>query len=123
MNARLFGLILIGVLLGATGQLFFKAGTNRVGKFAFRRDNILPMGWRFATEPRIAAGLVCYVLGVAVWIVILSRVEVSIAYPMVSIGYVVNTVAAWYLFGEVVTRLRLVGIAIIAVGVYILAQS
>ena len=123
MNSSMFGLILVGVLLGAAGQLFLKAGTNRVGKFAFRRDNILPIGWKIATEPRIGAGLVCYVIGVAVWIVALSRVEVSIAYPMVSIGYVVNAVAAWYLFGEAVTRSRLVGIGIIAMGVYIVAQS
>ena len=123
MNASMFGLILVGVFLGAAGQLFLKAGTNRVGKFAFRRDNILPIGWKLATEPRIVAGLVCYVIGVAVWIVALSRVEVSVAYPMVSMGYVVNAVAAWYLFGEAVTRSRLVGIGIIAIGVYIVAQS
>lgn len=123
MNPSMFGLILVGVLLGAAGQLFLKAGTNRVGKFAFRRDNILPIGWKLATEPRIAAGLTCYVIGVAVWIVALSRVEVSIAYPMVSIGYVVNAIAAWYLFGEAATRSRLVGIGLIAAGVYIVAQS
>lgn len=123
MNAITFGLILIGVLLGAAGQLFLKAGANRVGKYAFRRDNILPIGWKLATEPRIAAGLVCYVIDMAVWIVALSRVEVSIAYPMVSIGYVINAVAAWYLFGEAVTRSRLAGIGIIAIGVYIVAGS
>lgn len=123
MNSSMFGLILVGVLLGAAGQLFLKAGTNRAGKFAFRRDNILPVGWKLATEPRIVAGLVCYVLGVAVWIVALSRVEVSIAYPMVSMGYVVNAIAAWYLFGEAITRSRLVGIGLIVIGVYIVAQS
>ena len=123
MNSSMFGLILVGVLLGAAGQLFLKAGTNRAGKFAFRRDNILPVGWKLATEPRIVAGLVCYVLGVAVWIVALSRVEVSIAYPMVSMGYVVNAIAAWYLFGEAITRSRLVGIGFIVIGVYIVAQS
>ncbi|WP_237218153.1 SMR family transporter [Rugosibacter aromaticivorans] len=119
----MFGLILVGVFLGVAGQLFLKAGTNHVGKFAFRRDNILPIGWKLATEPRIITGLVCYVIGVAVWIVALSRVEVSIAYPMVSIGYVVNAVAAWYLFGEAVTRSQLVGIGFITIGCYILAQS
>lgn len=123
MNSITFGLILVGVLLGTAGQLFLKAGTNRIGQFAFRRDNVLPIGWKLATEPRVVAGLVCYVVAVAVWIVALSRVEVSIAYPMVSIGYVINAVAARYLFGEAVTRLRLVGIGIIVIGVYIVAQS
>jgi multidrug transporter EmrE-like cation transporter len=53
----------------------------------------------------------------------LSRVEVSLAYPMLSIGYVVNALAAWWLFGEALTVERLVGIGIIIFGVFILARS
>ena len=53
----------------------------------------------------------------------LSRIEVSIAYPMLSIGYVVNAAAAWYLFGEAVTAQRMVGIATIIVGVFLVARS
>jgi len=53
----------------------------------------------------------------------LSRVEVSIAYPLLSVGYVVNALAASYLFGEAVTPLRLAGIAIIILGVFIVARS
>ncbi len=121
MNTLTFGFILVGVLLGTAGQLFLKAGTNRIGRFAFRRDNILPIGRTLTTEPRVVAGLVCYTIAVAVWIVALSRAEVSVAYPMVSIGYAFNAVAARYLFGEAVTRSRLVGIGIIIVGVYIVA--
>ena len=123
MNAISFSLILTGVLLNAVAQLLLKAGTNAVGHFAFERGNILPVGWQLATEPHIFAGLVCYVVSVAVWILALSRVEVSIAYPMLSIGYVVNALAAWYLFGEVVTPMRLLGIGIIILGVFIVARS
>jgi len=54
---------------------------------------------------------------------VLARVEVSIAYPLLSIGYVVNAVAAWYLFGEAVTPMRLIGIGVIIVGVYLVARS
>jgi multidrug transporter EmrE-like cation transporter len=53
----------------------------------------------------------------------LSRVEVSIAYPMLSIGYVLNAVAAWYLFGESLTAQKLVGIAFIVAGVFLVARS
>jgi multidrug transporter EmrE-like cation transporter len=123
MNATSFALILTGVLLNAIAQLLLKAGTNAVGHFAFERGNILPVGWQLATEPHIFAGLVCYVVSVAVWILALSRVEVSIAYPMLSIGYVVNAMAAWYLFGEAVTPMRLLGIAIIILGVFVVARS
>jgi multidrug transporter EmrE-like cation transporter len=68
-------------------------------------------------------GMACYVVSLVVWIMGLSRVEVSIAYPMLSVGYVLNAVAAWYLFGEAVSVTRLVGIGIIIIGVYIVARS
>jgi multidrug transporter EmrE-like cation transporter len=123
MNSLNFSLILLGVLLNAGAQLLLKAGTNSVGHFAFNRDNIIPVGWQLATEPHIVGGLTCYVISVVVWIMALSRVEVSIAYPMLSIGYVVNAIAAWYLFGEALSVTRLVGIGIIIVGVYIVARS
>ena len=71
----------------------------------------------------IIGGLGCYVISVAVWVVGLSRVDVSIAYPMLSLGYVVNAFAAWYLFGEVLSVQRLVGIGIILIGVVVLARS
>ncbi|MCE9639129.1 MAG: EamA family transporter [Betaproteobacteria bacterium] len=123
MNAISFSLLLTGVLLNAGAQLLLKAGTNSVGVFEFSRDNIIPVGWKLATEPHIMGGLGCYVISVVVWIMALSRVEVSIAYPLLSIGYVVNAIAAYYLFGEAVTPMRLTGIAIIIVGVWIVARS
>ena len=107
-----FSLILVGVLLNAAAQLLLKAGTNA-----------MPLGLRLAIEPHILAGLACYVVSVVVWIVALSRVPVSIAYPMLSIGYVVNAIAAWYLLGEAVTPMRLAGIGIIVLGVFIVARS
>jgi multidrug transporter EmrE-like cation transporter len=123
MNRISFSLILTGVLLNAAAQLLLKAGTNAVGHFAFERGNIIPIGWQLATQPHIFTGLVCYVVSVIVWIMALSRVEVSIAYPMLSIGYVVNALAAWYLFGEALTLMRLIGIGIIVFGVFIVARS
>jgi len=123
MNAISFSLLMTGVLLNAGAQLLLKAGTNSVGVFEFSRDNIIPVGWKLATEPHIMGGLGCYVISVVVWIMALSRVEVSIAYPLLSIGYVVNAIAAYYLFGEAVTPMRLTGIAIIIVGVWIVARS
>lgn len=123
MNAVSFSLVMLGVLLNAGAQLLLKAGTNAVGQFEFSSANILPMGMKFAVEPHILGGLTCYVISVVVWIMALSRVEVSIAYPMLSIGYVVNAIAAWWLFGEALSAMRLSGIGIIIVGVYLVARS
>ena len=123
MNAITFSLLMTGVLLNAGAQLLLKAGTNSVGVFEFSRDNILPVGWKLATEPHIVGGLGCYVISVVIWVMALSRVEVSIAYPLLSVGYVVNALAAWYLFGEAVTPMRLTGIGVIIIGVYMVARS
>ena len=123
MNAISFALVLFGVLLNAAAQLLLKAGTNSIGHFEFSSANLMPIGWKVATQPYILGGLMCYAISVVVWIMALSRVEVSIAYPMLSIGYVVNAIAAYLLFGEAVGIQRLVGIGIIVVGVYVVAKS
>ncbi len=123
MKAIEFSLILTGVLLNAAAQLLLKAGTRTIGHFDFSMQNVLPIGWKLATNPYIFGGLSCYVVSVVVWIMALSRVEVSIAYPMLSIGYIVNAGLAWWLFGEAVTPMRLFGMGIIIVGVYLVARS
>jgi multidrug transporter EmrE-like cation transporter len=118
-----FTLVMAGVLLNAAAQLLLKAGTNRVGEFAFAFDNLVPVGGRLASSPFILGGLACYVVSVVVWILALSRVPVSVAYPMLSVGYIVNAVAAWMLFGESLTAQKLVGIGFIIVGVFLVARS
>jgi multidrug transporter EmrE-like cation transporter len=123
MNAVSFSLLMLGVCLNATAQLLLKAGTNAVGHFEFNAGNIVPVGMRLALEPHIMGGMACYVVSVVVWILGLSRVEVSIAYPMLSVGYLLNALAAWYLFGEAVSVSRLAGIGIIIIGVCIVARS
>ena len=123
MNAISFSLLMTGVLLNASAQLLLTAGTKAVGTFEYSSANIIPIGWKLATEPHIIGGLGCYVISVVVWIMALSRVEVSIAYPLLSVGYVVNAIAAYYLFGEAVTPMRLTGIAVIIIGVWIVARS
>jgi multidrug transporter EmrE-like cation transporter len=112
MTLVTFAFLLTGVLLNAGAQLLLKAGTNAE-----------PLGLRLAIEPHILAGLACYGVSVVVWVIALSKVPVSIAYPMLSIGYVVNAVAAYYLLGETVTPMRLAGIGVIIVGVFIVARS
>jgi multidrug transporter EmrE-like cation transporter len=123
MNLVSFMLVLAGVLLNAAAQLLLKAGTNGIGAFAFTADNLVPVGIKVASNPYIIGGLGCYVVSVVVWIMALSRVEVSLAYPMLSIGYVVNAVAAWYLFGEALSAQRMIGIGTIIIGVFLVARS
>ena len=123
MNIATFGFIVTGVLLNAIAQLLLKAGTKSVGAIHLTLDNVLGIGWKLATELPIIGGLGCYVLSVVLWIVALSRVDVSLAYPMLSLGYVVSAVGAWYFLGETISLQRVAAIAVILVGVALLARS
>lgn len=123
MNPTSFALILTGVLLNAAAQLLLKAGTNAIGHFEFSAAAIVPVGWRIATSPHILGGLGCYGISVVVWILALSRVPVSQAYPLLSIGYVVNALAAWWWFGEALNSAKLGGIALIVAGVVLVARA
>lgn len=118
-----FLLIIIGVLLNAAGQLLLKAGVRHMGVIKLHFSTLLAAGSKLAFEPHILGGLACYVVSVAVWILALSRVPVSIAYPVLSLGYVVVAVASWFLFGETLGAIRIAGIAVIIVGVYLVAKG
>ena len=123
MNIISFCIILSGVMLNAVAQLALKASVREIGIIGLNFSSSVPAFLRLASEPFLWAGLFCYGISVIIWILALSRVDVSIAYPMLSMGYVVNAFAAWQLFGESMSPTRMVGIGIVLLGVYILARS
>jgi multidrug transporter EmrE-like cation transporter len=123
MTWAAFALVLTGVLLNAVAQLALKASVSDTGIINLDMHSLLSSAGSLATNLWLWLGLICYAISVVVWILALSRVDVSIAYPMLSIGYIVNAVAAWHLFDEPMNLGKVVGIGIIIVGVYILARS
>ncbi|MDD2702046.1 MAG: EamA family transporter [Sideroxydans sp.] len=123
MNLLNFALIFTGVMLNAAAQILMKAGTNAIGHFEFSVANVMPIGWKLATEWHIVTALFCYGISVVVWILALSRVPVSIAFPMLSMAYVVNAVAAKYLLGEDFNVTKLVGMGVIIMGVIIISRA
>ena len=118
-----FALILTGVLLNAVAQLALKAGVRDTGEIGLHWQGVWDAGRLLMGAPWLWLGLACYGLSVGIWILALSRVDVGIAYPMLSLGYVVNALAAWWLFGESLGMGRILGIGIIIVGVIVLARS
>ena len=123
MSWPAFSFLLTGVLLNAGAQLLLKAGTNVLGVITLTRENWTGEFGRMVVEPHLLGGILCYGVSVIVWILGLSRVPVSIAYPMLSLGYVVNAIAAYYIFGESLTLARWLGIGFIIVGVWLVARS
>ena len=123
MTLSTFGFIFTGIMLNALAQLLLKAGTNAVGAIHLDASNWLPTAIKLATQLPIIGGLSCYVVSVVVWIIGLSRVDVTIAYPLLSLGYIVNAFGAWYFLGEAMSAQRLLAVGIIMVGVALLARS
>jgi len=123
MKGSSLALVLTGVFLNAIAQLLLKAGAGSIADLEFKAGNALTIASRVAFNLPIIAGLGCYAVSVVVWILALSRVEVSIAYPMLSVGYVLNAVAAWWLFGESLGAMRVAGIGVIIIGVWLVARS
>ncbi len=122
MKGPQLALVLSGVLLNAIAQLLLKAGAGSLTGLELRAGNALAIAGRLVNAP-IIAGLGCYALSVVFWILALARVEVSVAYPMLSLGYVVNALAAWWLFDENLSGTRIAGIGVILIGVWLVARS
>lgn len=123
MNIATFGFIFAGICLNAVAQLLLKAGTNAVGAIHLTAGNWIGIGLKLATQLPIIGGLGCYVISVMVWIIGLSRVDVTIAYPLLSLGYIINAIGAWYFLGESMSVQRILAIGVIIVGVALLTRS
>lgn len=120
---KILPLILLCVLINAAAQLALKAGMNRFHDLIFTWQNLPNLILQTLTNPFILFGLVLYVVAVALWLVVLARADVSWAYPMISLAYIVTAIAAYFFFNESLSVLRIIGIGVIMVGVYLVAQT
>lgn len=118
-----YGLILLAIIINVTAQMLLKTGMQRIGYFEFTSANVLPIGLKIATSLPILLGMCCYVVSVVVWMMVLSRTEVSLAYPLSSLGYVLTAVTAYFLLGENVSLERMLGICVIIFGVYLISRT
>ncbi len=115
-------MILACVVIGTAGQLLLKAGMNHVGEFAFSAHNIGPIALKVLSSPFIILGTCCYALSLIVWLLVLSRAEVSYAYPLLSVGYVITAIMGYYLFGDALSGIRIIGIGFIILGVIFITR-
>ena len=118
-----FSILFSGVLLNALAQLGLKAATRVTGPLLAGDAGLWQRGLQLLTVPPLWYAILAYGLSLIVWLVGLSRVPVTQAYPLLSLGYVINIGLAWWLLGEVPTVQRVGGIAVIVVGVVLVARS
>jgi drug/metabolite transporter (DMT)-like permease len=118
-----FAILFCGVILNALAQLGLKAATRVTGPLVSVDGTTWKKGLDLLAVPSLWYALAAYGLSVIVWLVGLSRVPVSQAYPLLSLGYVINIGLAWWLLGEVPNVQRVAGIGVIVLGVVLVARS
>ena len=118
-----FAILSCGVLLNALAQLGLKAATEVTGPLVGGDGSSWKRGLDLLVVPSLWYAVAAYGLSLIVWLVGLSRVPVSQAYPLLSMGYVINIGLAWWLLGEVPNAQRVAGIGIIVLGVVLVARS
>jgi drug/metabolite transporter (DMT)-like permease len=115
--------ILISVLGGAIGQLLLKRGMTILGPLTLSIRDLGSILLGMATNPYVVGGLFVYICSTIFWLVALSRVDLSYAYPFASLSYILMLVVSWRLFDENISLLRLLGTATIAFGVLLVSRS
>lgn len=109
-----FVLIFIPIILAALGQLILKIGMNKLGQF-----NLI----KTFTHPTVILGLFFYGLSLILWLLVLSKEKLSFVYPLVAFSYVVTVFLSKIILKEPVPNLRWLGLAVIVIGILIVAKS
>ena len=118
-----FLLIVICVVLGICGQLLLKQGMSSDPDRVDRVDEVLPRLMKAAMNPVVIAGFLFYAVSAALWLIVLTRNELSYAYPLLSMGYIAVVVLSRVFFHESVTATRFLGTLVIAVGVWLISRT
>lgn len=115
--------ILFTVLTNAAAQLMLKQGMTNLSAAVVAQDNIILKILMIVFQPWVFFGLVTFVVSMASHMFVLSKVDLSFAFPFLSLAYVAVAVLAWQLFGEELGGFKIAGIAFICVGTVLIAQS
>jgi len=116
-------MILVSVSLNATAQIFMRRGMIQVGEVSFGTGAFIKIIPELLTNGFLWLSLLCYGLSIILWMMVLSRVEVSFAYAFSSLGYVLVTVMGVFFLRENISILRIVGILVVCIGIILVARG
>lgn len=123
MTFIVLALIIFTVTLSACAQLALKMGADSPAMKTAISTGIMDAVIAAAFSPLIWTGLTIYGLSVALWVWVLSKVDLTIAYPFVGISFLITMAFGAFILDESITSLRIVGTLLIAVGCVLVAQS
>lgn len=121
MKAILF--LVCSLLFGITGQLMLKGGMIEVGRISLLKGNIIKTIFKMFTNRFVFIGVIIFGFSMIFWLFALSELELSYAYPMVSVSYVLIALSSKILFKENVTKKRWLSIAVICLGVILVSVT
>jgi drug/metabolite transporter (DMT)-like permease len=115
--------IFVSVSFAVAGQLLLKIGMLRMGKFSLNISTIVQQYTRIFLNPFVIAGIIGFILSMLIWLYVLSRLELSIAYPFLALNYVLILFASHFLLKETITPTKIVGVAVIIAGVFLISRG
>ena len=118
-----FGFILISVGFNVVGQLAWRHAMSRFGAVTLSFSRLLPTIKGMFAQPFVVLGVLCYAISLVFWLGALSRVELSKAYPMLSIGYIAVFVLSGVFLGESMNPLRFLGTLLVVGGLFLVMRS
>ncbi|HUS16656.1 MAG TPA: hypothetical protein VM536_16800 [Chloroflexia bacterium] len=120
---RTFGVLLIAIALSVTGETLLKKGIDSIGSLDLRPERIPATFWTVFTTPLILLGFALIFGGSLFWLVVLSKWNLSLAYPLLSISYIASLFVGAVFLHEVVTPVRIAGVAVVVVGVFLITKQ
>lgn len=114
-------LIVVAVLLGAFGQVLIKWGTMRLRDGWSAPDGLFLL--RALSDLTVASGVLLYAASALLWILAVSKVDLSYAYPLVASGYVLVFLFSYFIFHEPIPPMRWMGLLLIVAGVILVART
>jgi len=123
MKLAELSLLMTGVLLNTGAQVLLKKATQTTGPIALEAAGVQAFASMLLATPAFWGAIAAYGLSIGAWVAGLSRIPLSQAYPLLSIGYVIALLCGWGFFGEVLSLARIAGVGLIVVGVTLVAAS
>lgn len=116
-------LILLATIMGIVSQTMMKYGMNNLGPVSLSSSRIPATVWKIARSPLVIGGLLIYGSGTFFWLVTLSRIDLSMAYPFASLSHALLFLIGWLVLRERVSPLRAGGVLLVCLGMLIVAAS
>jgi len=116
-------ILFVGILMGVIAQLVMKLGMKRHGKVSLSLKRIHRDIFRIYFNPFVILGVSFYLLSFFIWIFVISKIDLSYAYPLVSINFVLIALFSKIFFKEKVSNKRWLSIVIILLGVILVTMS